>query len=67
MPQIIINGEAREIKAPRPLNDFLAELGLSSDYLAVAVNERVVPKSEHKNTTIKEGDRLEIIHAVGGG
>jgi thiamine biosynthesis protein ThiS len=33
----------------------------------VAIDDRVIPKSEHSSTTVKGGERIEVIHAVGGG
>jgi len=67
MSTIFINGEARELERPSILSELLKEFGFDGKYLAVAVNDAVVPRSSHGDTTIKEGDKLEIIHAVGGG
>lgn len=67
MAKIIINGEAKDIAGSIQLPELLAELNLNAQYFAVAVNDKVVPRSEHANTKINDGDRIEVIHAVGGG
>lgn len=67
MPQIIINGERCEVEDVTLLSDLLTRLKLNAQHLAVAVNDKVVPRSSRSATKIKEGDRIEVIHAVGGG
>ncbi len=64
---LIINGEARQIDGVEMLVDLLAKLALNAPYFAVAVNDKVVPRSEREQTHIKDGDRIEVVHAVGGG
>jgi len=67
MPELKINGEVRQIEGPKTVGELLAELGLTAGYLAVAVNDAVVPRSMHSSTPLKDGDNIEIINAVGGG
>lgn len=69
MPKIILNGEEREIPKEMSVMELLKELGIQFREvgLAVAINEEVVPKSEYEKRTVKEGDRVEIVHLVGGG
>lgn len=67
MPKITVNGEPKDIEDIEKLADLLAMLKQNAAYLAVAVNEHVIPRSERETTKIKDGDRIEIIHAVGGG
>lgn len=67
MSYIIINGEKKEIEGVEFLSDLLERLQLNSRYLAVAINDRVIPRSEHVTTKVNEGDNIEVIHAVGGG
>jgi len=64
---LIINGEEREIGASRTLSDLVRELDLTAPNFAVAVNNQVISKSEYDSTPIREGDQVEIVHAVGGG
>ena len=67
MAKITINGELKEIEGITLLTDLLQSLKLNAPYFAVAINDSVVPKSIQASTEIKEGDRIEVIHAVGGG
>ncbi|PIR17575.1 MAG: thiamine biosynthesis protein ThiS [Deltaproteobacteria bacterium CG11_big_fil_rev_8_21_14_0_20_49_13] len=67
MSHIIVNGERRELEGLELLTDLLTKLKLNQTYLAVAINDRVIPRSEHPLTRVREGDRIEVIHAVGGG
>ncbi len=67
MAHITLNGDRQEIGDPKLLSDLLVQLKLNAPYLAVAVNDKVIPRSEHAATKISEGDRIEVIHAVGGG
>ena len=45
----------------------VAELGLAGKRLAVELNRDIVPRGEHATRTLQDGDRIEIIHAIGGG
>ncbi|MFQ5450656.1 MAG: sulfur carrier protein ThiS [Nitrospinaceae bacterium] len=65
--RIIINGKEREFPSLQNLTELLRELEISSPHFAVAVNHQVVPKSRYQETAIREGDKIEIVHAVGGG
>jgi len=67
MADIYINGESKTIEGPTSLAALLALLGLSAGHLAVAVNSAVVPRSAHAETTVKDGDKIEIVQIVGGG
>jgi sulfur carrier protein len=64
--KIVVNGEERTVAAMSVL-DFLASLGIDSQRVAVELNLDILPKSDYASTEIKEGDRLEIVHFVGGG
>jgi len=63
---IQLNGEQKEVKAAT-IAELIAELGLEKRMLAVERNLEVVPKSEYATTALAEGDRLEIVHMIGGG
>lgn len=64
---ITINGETRNVEGVIFLSELLTKLDLNAAYFAVAINEQVVPRSEHAVTKVGDGDKLEVIHAVGGG
>lgn len=64
---ITINGQSRSVAEALTLSQLVAELDLVGKRIAVERNGEVVPKSRHADTAIADGDRFEIIVAVGGG
>lgn len=62
-----INGRPRELPDEITVGALLTLLGSPAAGVAVARNDRVVRRSEYDRDRIREGDRLEIIHAVAGG
>jgi thiamine biosynthesis protein ThiS len=67
MIQIELNGETREISPGSTVTGLLAELGLDTRKVAVERNLEIVPKSRYGETALNAGDRIEIVHFVGGG
>jgi len=67
MIHIVVNGAAHRFEKPLPVADLLRRLELAGRKIAVEQNGEIVPKSAHASTVIKDGDRLEIVIAVGGG
>jgi sulfur carrier protein len=65
--QLSINGESRDFSAPLTVSALLATLELAGKRIAVERNGEIVPKSLHGETALADGDRLEIVVAVGGG
>ncbi|MFC0337795.1 sulfur carrier protein ThiS [Kushneria avicenniae] len=65
--QLYINGEARRVEQIDSVADLIASLDLAGRRIAVEVNEAIVPRTRHTTTTLNEGDRVEIVHAIGGG
>lgn len=65
--RITINGQSRTVAATLTLSQLVAELDLGGKRIAVERNGEVVPKSRHADTVVADGDRFEIIVAVGGG
>jgi len=63
---IQLNGEQCEVSAAT-VAELVAELGLEKRMLAVELNLEVVPKSEYESRKLVEGDRLEVVHMIGGG
>jgi len=64
---VTINGEARELNGPVSVAALLIEMGLDPAKIAVERNLEVVPKSQYREITLQGGDRLEIVHFIGGG
>ena len=64
---IIINGVEKNYTSDLTLETLLIELGHANKKVAVEVNEEIIPRSELKNKLVVDGDKIEIINAVGGG
>ncbi|HVB84740.1 MAG TPA: sulfur carrier protein ThiS [Rhodanobacteraceae bacterium] len=65
--RIILNGQPRDCAAGATLAALLAVTGHAQRRVAVEVNREIVPRGQHAQRVLAEGDRVEIIHAVGGG
>lgn len=65
--KVRVNGQEREVPARTTLLELLRLLGLESGRVAVERNGGVVPRADHGGVVLEEGDRLEIVHFVGGG
>lgn len=64
---ITINGETREIGAAMSVDGLLREIGLDPAKVAVERNLEIVPKSSYQQTELSDGDKLEVVHFIGGG
>ena len=67
MIELLINGEPRTFPAPLTLSQLIASLDLLGKRIAIEKNGEIVPRSQHADTGLADGDRLEIVVAVGGG
>jgi len=65
--RIIVNGEPREVAATLTVDGLVRELQLHGRRIAVERNGEIVPRSRHPDLPLADGDRLEIVVAVGGG
>ncbi|WP_433972862.1 sulfur carrier protein ThiS [Tunturiibacter lichenicola] len=67
---LVLNGQARTFDALQQtanVEQLVGELGLKGDRVAVEHNGEIVPRSSWTETELKNGDRLEVVHFVGGG
>jgi len=64
---ILVNGERREAADGMTVGDLLRTLDHAGRRLAVEVNADIVPRSEHEKRVLRDGDRVEVVHAIGGG
>ena len=64
---LVINGQARDFTAPLTLAGLLQTLGMKSDRVAIELNRSIVGRDRWTETGLADGDRLEIVHFVGGG
>jgi len=62
-----INGEPREFPDGLSLAALVAQLGMKADRVAVELNLEIVPRTSWDAAVLKDGDKLEIVHFVGGG
>lgn len=65
--QILLNGESLELPDGATVADLLVRLELTGRRVAVERNLDIVPRSQHTTTALADGDRLEVVHAIGGG
>lgn len=64
---ILLNGCSRDCAENANLADLLDAAGFGGHRVAVEVNCEIVPRSHHATYTLQPGDRVEIVHAIGGG
>ncbi|WP_233843513.1 sulfur carrier protein ThiS [Dyella sp. 2HG41-7] len=65
--QISLNGHPRDCADNLTVTQLLHEAGYAGRRVAVEVNHEIVPRSQHDGHALREGDRVEIVHAIGGG
>ena len=62
-----VNGEARDFPSPLSLSALIDQMGMKQDRVAIELNREIVPRDQWAATNLSHGDRLEIVHFVGGG
>lgn len=67
MIEIILNGQPHQLNESISISNLLSQLELQNKRLAVELNNELIPKGQHATHYIKAGDKLEIVHAIGGG
>ncbi|MEJ2435702.1 MAG: sulfur carrier protein ThiS [Pseudolabrys sp.] len=67
MIEIYVNGEGRQVREALTAAQLIEELGLSGRRVAMEVNLEIVPRSAYTEHRLRPGDRVEIVHAIGGG
>jgi len=65
--QIVVNGKKHQLQGLTTVAALLQQLELGNKRLAVEVNQAIVPRSQHAQHQLQPGDRVEIVHAIGGG
>jgi thiamine biosynthesis protein ThiS len=65
--EILINGEPRRVPGPASAADLLRHLGLDARAVVVELNRRIVRRPKLEETTLSDGDAVELVHFVGGG
>ncbi|PZR32704.1 sulfur carrier protein ThiS [Caulobacter segnis] len=65
--RLLLNGEERDVGEVRTIADLVASLGLDARKVAVERNLEIAPRSTYADTTLADGDRIEIVTFIGGG
>ncbi len=64
---VVINGETKNINDSINLFDLLKTLSLPTERVAIELNKEVIRKKDWQNISVNDGDKVEVIHFVGGG
>jgi sulfur carrier protein len=68
MLELIINGDAVQVpESVATVSQLLAHFGLERKVVVVEINQRILDKVQHAETNLRSGDRIEMVHFVGGG
>ena len=65
--EVVVNGKSATLPTGATIHDFLASKKMTDAMAIVERNGEIVPRGEYGATTLSAGDRLEVVHAVGGG
>lgn len=65
--EIMLNGQARDVPEAITARQLIGLLDLEGRRLAMEVNQQIVPRSRFDELRLQRGDRIEIVHAIGGG
>ncbi len=65
--KLVLNGAPREVPALATVADLAAWLALPAFGSAIELNGAVIPRRQHPETPLRDGDRLEVVRLVGGG
>ena len=64
---IVLNGQERRIDPPASVQALLQDAGYADRRIAVEINREIVPRSQYAERMLNPDDRVEIVHAIGGG
>ncbi|MDH5765197.1 MAG: sulfur carrier protein ThiS [Gammaproteobacteria bacterium] len=64
---ITLNGKEKSLNENTTLIHLIEELGIADKRIAVEINHEIIPKSKYANYAVRDGDTIEIVHAIGGG
>jgi len=65
--RVTLNGEEEQLPEGLTAAELVERVGLADQRIALEVNREIVPRSEYETTRLSEGDRVEIVRAIGGG
>ena len=65
--ELVINGEARTVTDAATVADLLVQFKLEQKILVIELNRDIIERTDYEQTRLNDGDRIEIVHFVGGG
>ena len=65
--KIVLNGREEDVASDATLADLVRVSGLAGKRVAIEVNREIVPRSDYSARLLAAGDRVEVVHAIGGG
>lgn len=65
--QLTVNGDVLDLPEHATLSTLIEQLALTGKRIAIEVNQEIVPRSQHDDYVLSEGDQIEVVHAIGGG
>ena len=65
--EVLINGQSQVFASDMTLHDLVRHFDAEGPHIAIALNDTVIPRGRLIDTPVKNGDRVEIVRAVGGG
>nr|WP_305856331.1 sulfur carrier protein ThiS [Balneatrix alpica] len=65
--RVVVNGEEQQLSTSLSVLALLQQLELAGKRVAVELNGEIVPRSLHEQTLLQQDDRIEVVHAIGGG
>ena len=65
--ELVINGEARTVTDVATVADLLVQFKLEQKILVIELNRDIIERTDYEQTRLNDGDRIEIVHFVGGG
>lgn len=65
--ELEVNGAVAQLEEGANLNDLVVTLGLQEQRIAIEVNQEIIPRSLHAQHQLNAGDKVEVVHAIGGG
>jgi thiamine biosynthesis protein ThiS len=65
--RIVLNGHEEDVENGATLADLIAASGLAGKRVAIEINREIVPRSDFATRALAANDRIEVVHAIGGG
>ena len=65
--KIVLNGREQDVASGATVADLVAASGLAGKRVAIEVNREIVPRGDYAARPLAAGDRIEVVHAIGGG